>query len=452
MKNKLMIMVYGSFCCSLLFLSCNKIIDVATPQNQLTTRAVFADTTSTTAAMLNVYSLFDKTIDPNYNKWTGLYTDELSYPSSGAPQLEVHHSTLSVTNVYVKNAWANNYFAIYSCNDIITQLQNAKNIPTSMVANLTGEAKFLRAYSYFYLVNTFGNIPLVLTTDINQTAKAAQSDSVSVYRQIIQDLTDAQNSLPSGYSGGIKIRATKWAAIALRSRVYLFQRDWTNAEASATSVINSGNFTPLPSLTSVFLASSQEAILQFGTQNGFITDGPSLIAKSGALPTYPVTTTLLNAFEAGDQRKTNWLNSSTVGGTTYYYPFKYHNRVLNTSSPEYLVALRASEQYLIRAEARAELGNMTGAVQDLNVVRHRAGLPDLSSSLSQSACLTAVMQEWRVEFFTEWAHRFLDLKRTGRLNPVMTAYKPTWLPNAVLWPVPASEIASDSNLKQNLGY
>jgi hypothetical protein len=331
-------------------------------------------------------------------------------------------------------------------------LPNAKNISISFVTRLSGEAKFLRAYAYFYLVNSFGNIPLITSTDINQTAKASQTDSATVYQLIIRDLTDAEKTLPASYADGTKVRATKWAASALKARIYLFQHDWINAEATASAVINSGNFTPLQSLSNVFLQASQESILQFKTQYGFITDGPSLIPKSATIPTYPITTNLLNAFEPGDQRKVNWLNSVTISGNAYYYPYKYHNRVANSSAPENLVALRVSEQYLIRAEARAELGNIATAIQDLNVIRHRAGLPDLSSSLSQQACLSAVYQEWRIEFFSEWAHRYLDLRRTGKLNSVMQATKPAWLPKDVLWPIPETEITYDGNLKQNPGY
>jgi hypothetical protein len=428
---------------------CKKLIDVSTPQNQLTTDKVYTDTTATTAVLISIYALFDKTIDPNYNKFMGLYTDELNYPTSTSNGFLL--SNLATNDVNVLNIWKNNYFAIYSCNDMITQLRASNSLPSTIVASYTAEAKFLRAYSYFYLVNSFGSIPLVLTTDVTQTAKAVKSDSASVYRQIVSDLTDAQTALSVNYIGSGKVRANKFTATAMLARVNLYQRDWVNAEANASTVINSGLYSLTPSPAGVFFANSNEAIFQFYTQYGFITDAPTLIPSSGK-PLYPITPVLLNAFEPGDLRKTNWLRSTVVSGTTFYYPYKYHNRTTNTSTPEYLMALRLAEQYLIRAEARAHQGNVSGAINDLNLIRTRAGLTPLSTSINQNAAYNAISQEWRIEFFTEWGHRYLELKRTDQLNTAISAYKSTWSSKSILLPIPQNEITYDSNLKQNNGY
>lgn len=435
--------------------SCRKLVEVGTPENQLTTNKVFADTTSAIAALVNAYALFDKTIDPVYNKYMGIYTDELNFSSSNSATLEFKQSMLTPTNSIISNIWSNNYFSIYSCNQMIEQLQHAPKIPPAVANSLTAEAKFLRSYSNFYLVNTFGPIPLILTTNVDQTSRAARSDTAAVYAQIVKDLKDAQSILPENYTGNARVRANKWAATGLLARVYLYQQKWAEAESQATAVINSGLYTPLNDPSALFLAGSNETILQFWTQNGAVTDATSLIATSG-VPTYPISDNLLAAFEPGDQRKTNWLKSNTItsGGvtSTYYYPYKYHNNTTNAASPEYLSALRIGEQYLIRAEARAHQGNITGAVQDINVIRNRAGLANLTASMSQKTCIDAVMQEWRIEFCFEWGHRFLELRRTGRLNTVMSAYKSTWLPRAVLLPLPQKELTYDASLTQNNGY
>ncbi|MBS1529077.1 MAG: RagB/SusD family nutrient uptake outer membrane protein [Bacteroidetes bacterium] len=427
---------------------CKKMIEVDTPQNQLTADKVFADTTATEAAMVNVYALFDKTIDPNYNKWMGLYTDELIYPNATSNSFLT--SNLATNDATVLNIWKNNYFAIYGCNNIIGQLKDSRSIKTSKAASYTVEAKFLRAYAYFYLINSFGSVPLLLTTDVQLNSNATQADSATVYRQIIADLTDAQAGLPAAYADGNKVRATKWAATALLARVYLYQRNWTAAESAASSVINSGLYS-LPDPANVFLANSPEAILQIWTQNGYANDAASLIPRSGR-PTYPVSDTLLNAFENGDTRKTDWLRSTVAGGSTYFYPYKYHNHAVNVATPEYLMVLRLAEQYLIRAEARAQEGNITGAIDDVNTIRQRAGLPPLASTLSPAQIFDAIMQEWRIEFFMEWGHRYLDLKRTGRLNTYMGGYKSTWSAKSVLLPIPQNEITNDHNLLQNKGY
>jgi starch-binding outer membrane protein, SusD/RagB family len=199
--------------------------------------------------------------------------------------------------------------------------------------------------------------------------------------------------------------------------------------------------------------------LQVWTQNGFISSATIIVPESNtSLPVYPISASLYNAFEPEDLRKSNWVATSfvTTGNTTspYYYLNKYKNRMLNTSSPEYLMVLRLGEQYLIRAEARAQQGKTTGtgsASEDLNIIRSRAGLQNTSAS-TQAGLLTAIYQERRVELFGEWGNRFLDLKRNGQLNSIIGSYKTTWLPTASLLPIPQNELTYDSNLLQNPGY
>lgn len=248
---------------------CKKLIEVGTPANQLTTDNVFSDTTSAIAAIAGTYANFNVGVDANYNKFMGLYTDELNYPSTSPATVEFYQSLLSVGNSTNQTIWTNLYFVIYQCNDIIAQAKNSTTLPLASVNQLTSEAKFLRAYAYFYLVNLYGHIPLLLTTDVNINAHAVQVDSITVYTQIIADLKDAQNGLNVAYPGGGRVRANKWAATALLARVYLYQKDWVNAEAQASSVINSRLYTPLQAPANIFLANSQETILSFWTLNGF---------------------------------------------------------------------------------------------------------------------------------------------------------------------------------------
>jgi hypothetical protein len=112
---------------------------------------------------------------------------------------------------------------------------------------------------------------------------------------------------------------------------------------------------------------------------------------------------------------------------------------------------RLGEVYLIRAEAAAELGNTTAALNDLNTVRARAGLTP-SAAVSQEDILAAILHERQTELFCEWATRWLDLKRTGTINTVLGAEKPGWQPTDALFPVPNPEIQVDNLLKQNPGY
>ena len=125
-----------------------------------------------------------------------------------------------------------------------------------------------------------------------------------------------------------------------------------------------------------------------------------------------------------------------------------------TAGNEYNVLLRLAEQYLIRAEARAQRDKITGsgsAAEDLNVVRSRAGLLGTTAT-TKTAMLLAIENERAHELFSELGHRWFDLKRTGRADAVLGPQKATWTSTAVLFPIPASQILYNNKLNQNLGY
>ena len=125
---------------------------------------------------------------------------------------------------------------------------------------------------------------------------------------------------------------------------------------------------------------------------------------------------LLNSFEAGDARLTNWVDVRTVTTTgaittSFYFPYKYKVNAFGAVVTEYEMVLRLGEQYLIRAEAEAELENLPDAENDLFKIRDRSGLLKITGT--KPTLLTAIQKERRVELFSEWGNRWLDLKRTA---------------------------------------
>ncbi|MBS1667611.1 MAG: RagB/SusD family nutrient uptake outer membrane protein [Bacteroidetes bacterium] len=430
--------------------ACKKWIIVAPPSNEITANNVFTDSNLVLASLLNIYSKFDKEIEPSITPFLGLYTDELGYASGDLGTLEFLNANLSATNSRVYNIWQRLFSAIYQCNDLINQIKPTEGISEQTVSAYMGEAKFLRAYSYFYLVNLFGPVPLLLTTDVKANALLHRADTAAVYVQIEKDLQEAERLLPTNYRGRGRVRANSMAATAMLARVHLYQRRWAEAESKASELIGDVQYTALPSLSNCFLASGNRSILQFWTQYGYAASAPLLIPKSGT-PTYFIIDSLYKGFEKGDQRLSTWLGISKVGANTFYYAFKYHNRTNNTSSPEFLICLRIAEQYLIRSEARLAQNNLIGASEDLNMVRNRAGLENTEAN-THSEIMDAILQERRVELFVEWGHRFFDLKRLGKLAETMRATKPSWLPKSALFPIPSLEIDKNPNLTQNSGY
>ncbi|UPT69969.1 MAG: RagB/SusD family nutrient uptake outer membrane protein [Flavobacterium sp. JAD_PAG50586_2] len=151
-------------------------------------------------------------------------------------------------------------------------------------------------------------------------------------------------------------------------------------------------------------------------------------------------------------RRNHWVNALTDGTNTWYHSFKYKQQMNTGTTEEYSIVMRLPEMYLIRAEARARQGFLTGATDDLDVIRNLAGLPN-TTAVTQQEILDAILRERRVEFFTEGGHRFFDLKRAGQLDTVLTPVKPGWNAYEALFPLPQNELLLNPNmLPQNPGY
>lgn len=446
---------------------CKKFVEVESPRNQLVTEKTFSNDGTATSAVVGLYNRMMNTnlyfMNGALSVYLGLSSDELYNTSSNTDVDQFTNNSLLANNGIIKsNFWSEAYSRIYHANAIIEGLDKSKTLTDSVRRQLKGEALFVRALFYFYMVNLFGDLPLVMSTDYEYNSKLARSPAAEIYTQIITDLTSAQTLLPAYYltTGSFlkdRVRANKWAAKALLARVYLFKKDWANAEAMASDVIASGLFS-LESLDNIFLAASPgEAILQFlpaASSSRNSAEGGAFIPSSNSVkPPYVITPSLLNSFEPNDGRRKKWIDSSKVGNpqTTYYYPKKYKVRSA-TAKTEYEMILRLAEQYLIRAEARAEQNNITGSRSDLNRIRNRAGLPDTDAS-DQGALLVAIEKERRMEFFAECGHRWLDLKRYGKMDAVLSGVKGSnWQVTDALYPVPITEIQIHPLLTQNTGY
>lgn len=465
--------------CILMFSSCKDIVDIPGPINSIITEKVFENDNQANSAMAGAYSelINEATLGFGNGATTALCSssaDELNistlYPNPA------YTNKLISSDLNTANIWVTAYRNVFNANAIIEGIEASSSLKlhNEVRVKLTAEAKFLRAYGYFYLVNLFGDVPLVLTSDFNKTARMERTPKAQVYAQIVKDLQDAKADLVADFSGsklGERIRPNKWAATAMLARVYLFMGDYTNAAAAATEVIGqSGLFELKTDLNDVFLVNNREAIWQLqhnnkvsprgnATPEGYV----SAPYKSDLTKEYfgiRLTDELVQQFENNDKRKSSWLMPVAKNGAVDYFVYKYKVGI-GTSSiegkiTEYYTMLRLAEQYLIRAEALT-LGSqqLDLAIADLNVIRHRAGIDDLPSGLSKAAVILAIEKERRTEFFSEWGHRWLDLKRTGRAHDVLSVIpvKQPWAGDyQLLYPIPLTEIRVNNKLTQNPGY
>lgn len=447
--------------------SCNKFLETDVSKSQITKDVVFSNDATATSAVTGMYAAMYTSLSsfasgsPNsIAGLCGLSADELAYCPPSNPEMksfETHN--LFAPNSNIQALWSSMYFAIYGANNAIEGL-NASSVLTPSIKNqLLGECLFVRAFAHFYLVNLFGAVPVVVSTDYKSNAKLSRTEATMVYEQIVEDLLEAQKNIGDNYPGAERTRPNKAAVTSFLSRVYLYMGHWEGAALEATKVIEDGNYLFVSNLGGVFLKNSSETIWQlrpsfpgWGANEAVcfvLTYSPFMNPASPFI----LTQDLLNAFEANDFRKDSWINTFDDGTNILHYPFKYKDK--NPNQSEYSMVIRRSELFLIRSEARAKVDDLSGAMADLDSIRNRAGIPLISVTnpgISKEDLLLAIERERRVELFTEWGHRWFDLKRTGRADVVLqnkTGYKPT----AKLYPIPQLELNKNPSLgDQNEGY
>jgi len=452
--------VYSLYMVLLCATACNKFVSIQPSPQLITTASLFENDNTALSAVDGVYTSM-RAGSPSFENgaisiYAGLSADDIYNTTSSATYDPFSKNLLTSNNNTVNTLWLTPYNTIYRANVIIEGLAKSKALSDSVKRQLTGEMKVVRAITYFYLTNLYGNVPLVTTSDYKQNATIPRTAAATVYQQIVTDLTDAEALLTDNYPSAGKARPNRQTAAAILARVYLYQKDWVNAALQASQVINSNLYSLVPDLNSVFLVDGNETIWEIASPSEArnSAEGASFIPSSTTVkPTFSITPVLLNAFEAGDLRKVNWIDSNIIGGITYYYPFKYKNRS-NTAVTEYDVVVRLAEQYLIRAEAEANGGGngIVGAINDLNIVRSRAGLSNYAGLNDQLSVLTAIFHERQVEFFAEWGNRWFDLKRSGMIDTVLGAEKAGWQPYDALYPIPYNQILYNPFLVQNIGY
>ncbi|ACU60662.1 RagB/SusD family nutrient uptake outer membrane protein [Chitinophaga pinensis] len=458
-----------SFIIASLFVSCKKFLDVGYPPDKIVPEYIYSSNKSAANVLTGLY--YDMQLGGSLAHGRYSFSVQLGLQADEIAALPGSFLNGQYRNIFRYDFWTTLYKLIYRANAALEGLTASTSLSPDVKNQLLGEAYFLRAFYYFYLVNLYGDVPLILNSDYKSNSNASRTPMADVYNKMVGDLKLAEQLLSDNYLApnaasvvDDRLRPTKAVATAMLARVYLYQKNWKDAAAEASKVIDNKAVYDTVALDQVFLMNSKEAIWQLqpnyeeGTFNNTL-DADVFVLINGPNPFQkPVVVAdfLLEAFEKGDQRRQHWIGvNHASNGTTYYYPFKYKVYEPDVDRAEYIMVMRLAEQYLIRAEARAELNDIKGAQDDLNTVRSRAGLPDTDAS-DKTALVKAILHERQIELFSEWGHRWLDLKRTGTVDDVMGKITPlkggTWESYKQLFDIPVSEFKYNGNLVQNTGY
>jgi hypothetical protein len=427
--------------------SCD-VMDVE-PENATTAEVAFQNQEDIEKGILGAYASFQglSYYGRTYGIFSDLSADNLSHPAdaTASEYSEVDNNSILPENGSIYGIWATIYDGINVANNVISKVPTIPDMSDQDKNAALAELYFIRALNHFNLMNYYGAIPIKTMPTVGVGNLDAPRDPVNdVYSQIINDLNFAVEYLPVS---GNKTRGSKYAAVALLARVYLYQKNYTQAIAMATEVISNGGYTLLPNYTDVF-ANDQtpESIFEIyfsETERNRIAEYNFPHSLNGRREVQP-SESLLNAYEVGDER----FAASIAFEGTEAYAKKYDD--LSLGADNYIV-LRIADMYLIRAEAEASLGspNISLVQDDINEVRERANLlPTYQTSITQLQRI--IEKERRVEFAFE-GQRWFDLVRTNRAIAVLPNVNST---NQTLFPIPTEEIQTNNSpgMVQNPGY
>ncbi|MFS4493861.1 RagB/SusD family nutrient uptake outer membrane protein [Maribacter sp. 2308TA10-17] len=454
----------------LLIFSCEDQLNVV-PEDSVESATVFNTRGSINGAVVGIYSKNQSgDLNGNIQLMSDFMSDNVKFVGSFPSLQEIDQFETLATNATIDNIWLDSYEVIGAANNIIVNLPNVDlpDLSDDEKAQFIGEAKFLRALTYFQLVNIFAQpyqfsngsnlgVPLVtepfLAESVLSDFQLERSTVNEVHALVEQDLLDAITNLPE--SNGL--RAEAGAARALLARLYLYREQWADAASFADQVINSSEYSLAPVYD--FYDDSPESAENIFSVVNTPTDGPQEAAGSdevyvnfynaapGGRGDAPFSQDLLDAFasEAGDLRfSTLSVAASDAQGNDTFFTTKYPDVVNNASDG---MVLRVTEMYLIRAEANFRNGTSVGdsPLNDINRLRARAGLANLAS-----VDLAIISTERRKELCFE-GHRRMDLLRNNlNLRPDGGAIS---APGAdkVIFPIVDDETTNNPNITQNPG-
>lgn len=450
-----------------------------------------------TGQIFGLYSLVKDTWGFSSLSWIALHSMRGDEAEKGSDQTDGADYTAPYDNYqYIKNHfsinsyWSDHYDLINRANTAIQTADSLKLNDAAGIINVA-EARFFRAFSYFDLVRTFGEVPKI-DFRIYSAAQAIQP-KVSVdeiYKLIDEDLTFAGANLPATWGSQYVGRLTSGAAKTLHAKAHLFRKNWPQALALSQEVVNSGVYSLFPNYYGIFKESGEncsESIYEtqcYVSVDGVVNKGSQWGTCQGVRQSdasgwnlgwgwNTPTETLAKAYEPGDTRKDGTLliagqsDDPSTGGYGKILPRsvfdnppgilfrKYYNKKVYSDPARHAATnilheapwvnkriLRYADVILMVAESANETGNGPLAATMLEQIRKRARggatgvLPEVKF-VSQAQMRTALKHERMVEFGMD-GERFFDLVRWGDALSVLGPLG--YQPRSRYHPIPQPEI------------
>jgi len=377
-------------------------------------------------------------------------------------------------NGVLSTFWQSTYETIARANNAIFYI-SAMKIDATLRDRLVSEAKYLRALSYFNLVNIYGKVPLKLLPQLtSETINVPLSEVTAIYAQIEKDLTEAVAVLPTTYPTSDAGRVTKGAAYGLLAKADLYQQKYTDCITNILALQGLNQYKLISNYADLFKAGSEDSSeVIFATRfiQSSVVSGNILSVEFSPLIEggYSFDAPTQNYVDAFTEKTINgdddprldasigregkpWFNNSTFSSSwseaTGYLVKKYDFTTIlgipKDQSKIPSIYMRYADILLMKAEALNESGG-AGAVDEVNKVRSRSNLAPTTAT-TQGDLRTVIMNERRKELGFEF-HRFFDLMRWGQTIAEAALPGLKWTAPRFYYPIPQSELDTNKALK-----
>ncbi len=364
--------------------------------------------------------------------------------------------------------WTTMYKAINALNTIINSDVEVAEVNRTKQNHIIGEALALRGLVYFDLVRMFAQhytftpdashlgVPLVL--NFSPEDEPSRNTVGEVYDQVISDMTTSLTLMSDNSRTNNSNTLSKIAVKALLARVYLNSENWNSAEAMATDVIDANNYSLIPNDKYYELwttDNSSESIFEISMTEVDNVGGQGIagLYSQKVFGDYLPSNDVVKLYEPGDARLATFAEDDKLNGE--FAPFRMI-KYPDINGFDNVKVIRLAEIYLIRAEARANIGtNIEGAQADYNVVHQRANADAADITATGLALKEAIFLERRLELAFE-GQRLWDLMRM-KMDIVRTqcTAEICLIPygsDTVILPIPQNETDANPNIEQNPGY
>jgi starch-binding outer membrane protein, SusD/RagB family len=483
------------------------------PTSAITPNNFYRNADEVIGGVASVYAQLRATMWGYYNL-SQISTDENVVPTRGSDWfdngrwLDLYRHTWTPTSGSgledISGVWNDLFGGVARANVVLGALESV-DVPNK--ARVVAEMRGLRAFYYYLLMDFFGGVPVVTTTEIRPREQATRAE---VFAFIETELNEARADLPDTWEASNYGRLTKGSVDAILANMYLNAQvftgtvtpagltrgpaRWQDAVTAADRVLNSGryslasnwrdNFTPTNenSPENIMVVRHSNAIPGIGMSfqmRGLHYNSFALSPWNG----FATIATTYNAFDDADSRKNVFLVGPQVdlltgqpirdraGNPLVFTPeirdvtqagegegARIYKYTVDPAAPDGgshandFVYFRLAEMIMVKAEALNELGQTAAAVPLVNQIRARAFTParPLATNISQAALRDAIFNERLYEFIGE-AKRRQDMIRAGTYTNARL-FKAASNPYRILMPIPQNQIETNPLLRQNPGY